>query len=158
MIVVIGHPLMDVCSTVAAVASEQFFFSKQAIGEQCPSSGYVTLEAQPGQKVKVNVIRLDNDNDHQEFGGVVEDGIEHAYEISTNTDGRLEGQYTSKRHSITLVIEEAQHSHIIVFQGKALMHINYQKRAAMIVSQVPVVLTSSHHIIQSLNGMETIWL
>ncbi|ELU17649.1 hypothetical protein CAPTEDRAFT_209495 [Capitella teleta] len=112
-----GHPLMDVCSTVAAVASEQFFFSKQAIGEQCPSSGYVTLEAQPGQKVKVNVIRLDNDNDHQEFGGVVEDGIEHAYEISTNTDGRLEGQYTSKRHSITLVIEEAQHSYIIVFQG-----------------------------------------
>ncbi|ELT90705.1 hypothetical protein CAPTEDRAFT_211543 [Capitella teleta] len=115
--VIESQPLKDVCVTMAAVASEKFFFSKQAMQEHCPSPGYVTLEAKPGQQVKVNIIIPASNNDHQEIGGVVEDGIEHAYEISTNTDGRLEGQYTSKTNSVTLVIGEAPHSHIIVFQG-----------------------------------------
>ncbi|ELT90704.1 hypothetical protein CAPTEDRAFT_211542 [Capitella teleta] len=120
---VTGQPSVDVCSTVAAVASERYFFSKQAMKEHCPSPGYVTLQAKPGQQVKVNIILLDNGNDQQEIGGVVEDGIEHAYEISTNTDGRLVGQYTSKTNSITLVIGEAQHTHIIAFQGTGCTNI-----------------------------------
>ncbi|ELT90702.1 hypothetical protein CAPTEDRAFT_211540 [Capitella teleta] len=112
-----GQPLQDLCSPVTATASEKFFFSKQAMNEQCPSPGFVTLEAPPGQNIQVKIIILADDNNPQEIGGFVENGIEHAYTMSTNSDGRLEGQYTSEANRITLVIGSTNPTYIIAFQA-----------------------------------------
>ncbi|ELT90703.1 hypothetical protein CAPTEDRAFT_211541 [Capitella teleta] len=126
-----GQPLQDMCRTITAVATKKFFFSKQALQEQCSSSGYVSLEAQPGQQILVKIILLTDNNEHQDIGGVVEDGIEHAYMISTNNDGRLEGDYTSKSQSITLKIGSTEETHIVLFQATGCIEIEAPQNAVV---------------------------
>ena len=116
-----GRPLQDLCGTVNVVASENFFFAKQATQNSCPSPGYVTLQAQPGQQIQVKLTLFSPDQqDQHDLGRIVEDGMDHAYITSTNPDGSINAQYTSKSHLITL--EVAQFNHIVAFQGTFLHH------------------------------------
>ncbi|ELT90701.1 hypothetical protein CAPTEDRAFT_211539 [Capitella teleta] len=121
----------DVCRTVTATASEKFFFSKQAMQEKCPSPGYVSLEAKPGQQIQVKIVIPTDNYNHQNVGGIVEDGVEQAYTMSTNTDGRLEGLYSSKTHLITIVIGNAGQTHIVVFQANGCTDIESPHNAVI---------------------------
>ncbi|ELT90695.1 hypothetical protein CAPTEDRAFT_211533 [Capitella teleta] len=130
-----GRPMNNLCNTINVGAAEQFFFSSQSIQLSCSSSsgpGYVTLEAQPGQTIHVKWVDFDDASQSHEYGGIVENGFEHAYETNINSNDQLEGVYISKSNAIVLVISQTRRNQIIKFFASGCVDIDIPHDADMV--------------------------
>lgn len=113
--------MRGICYEVSATPTEQFFLPPISITNSCQHGNeYIILKAKQGQQIHVTVyaLKLRNTSSVQ-FGGIVDQGLEHHYDIGTDTRGFHQGIYTSKSHEVTLDLKMSV-SAVITFYGKLL--------------------------------------
>lgn len=89
------------------------------MGNSCPHGvDYIILKAKQGQKIHVKVFDVTaGASTLENLGGIVDQGLEHQYEISQDPKGFQVGSYVSESHEVTLDLRMPRNT-VIVFHGE----------------------------------------
>lgn len=115
-----GQPVSGFCRPLVASHSEQYFLVNTARGA-CPASdGYVTLSAESGQKLQIEVLDVTPNASVSQIS-VVDQGLDHRLEYKESTDRFRKAKFSSSSHQVTLVLSDVRTNQIVTFKGEILL-------------------------------------
>lgn len=102
------------CPSTRVTSTEQFIFSKDALGAQC-SNGYIMLSTDPGQHIQLQLMRPStNPRSSALKFDVIDQGVQKQMEIASD---QRSASFISSSHEIALTLDSPHRNIIITFKG-----------------------------------------